>query len=409
MTNQASFEALIEQFVSTQTSAAAVDRLLDRVTLRIAADNQTLAEDAALSLMIRASAQSQWKAFLASVTQPEREIPMLPSAAEVAKELARRGHQLAVLFRTYRVARRAIWDYITDVLATVAPQSQESQFLIFFWNRASTWLDSVIEASAAVFEAERDKVRHGAAAQKLETVRALVGGSGSQNPREASATLGGHPLSGLNTAILLHAKDINRVTELRDAARELAQLVAARNPLIVSPGGRDLWMWLASKAPPAAERFATLRTWLDERGIVVAVGSTIEGLEGFRLSYWEAQRAQRMAFASRRLPNPLVFSDVEALAMLRQSPEDAARFVARKLGPLAEDTEPMARLRQTARAAIESKSLEKTGTALAVHSNTVRYRLGQIETLLGRSVNDRSTDLALALAYHEAFVVGTND
>ncbi|BBH16853.1 hypothetical protein Back2_11400 [Nocardioides baekrokdamisoli] len=398
------FDTIVEQFVSTQSTAEAVDGWADRVMQRIGAEIPTIADDAVLAKAVEISARTQWTAFLGSIRYPEREIPMLPTAAEVATELARRGHPLAVLFRIYRVARRAIWDYITDVLTTVAPQSEESQFLIFFWNRASTWIDAVVEASTALFEAERDKVRQGAAAQKLVAVRALIEGEGTLNPREASASLGGHPLSGINTAVLLHATDIQRVTELRDGALELAQLAGARNPLIVSPGGRDLWMWIASKAAPTTDRFGSLRTWLDERGIVVAVGSPVEGIDGFRLSHLEAQRAQRMAFASQRLPNPLLFGEVETLAMLRQSPEDAARFVARTLGRLAEDTDAMARLRQTARAALEAENLEKAGEALIVHSNTVRYRLGQIEKIMGRSINERSSDLALALAYHHAFL-----
>lgn len=404
MADQGSFDAVIERFVSTQTTADAIDRWVERVTQRIAAEIPAIAEDAVLGKAVAESARTQWTTFLGTIRYPEGEIPLLPSATEVATELARRGHQLSVLFRIYRVARRAIWDYITDVLTTVAPQSAESTFLIFFWNRASTWIDSVIEASTTLFEAERDKVRQGAAAQRLEAVRALIHADAPLGPREASATLGGHPLSGTNTAVLLHATDIDRVSELRDAAVEVAQIAGVRNPLIVSPGGRDLWMWLASKSAPETSAFGSLRTWLDERGILVAVGSPSEGVEGFRLSHLEAQRAQRMGFASHRLPNPLMFSDVEALAMLWQSPEDAARFVERTLGPLAADTEAMARLRQTARAAIESENLEKAGEALIVHPNTVRYRLGQLEKILGRSVNEKSSDLALALAYHDAFL-----
>lgn len=403
MADLGAFDVLVEHFVSTQSTVEAIDNWVGQVTRRIAAEIPAIAEDAVLGHAVTVSARHQWHAFLLSIRYPEREIPMLPSAAEVSTELARRGHQLAVLFRIYRVARRAIWDYITDVLPTVAPQSEEAQFLIFFWNRASTWLDAVIEGSAALFEAERDKVRQGAAAHKLDAVRALVEGTTSLTPRESSAALDGHPLSGMNTALLLHATDIGRVTELRDAAVELAQLVGARNPLIVSAGGRDLWMWIASKSAPAIDRFASLQPWLDERGIMVAVGSPSPGAEGFRLSHLEAQRAQRLAFASRRLPNPLLFGDVETLAMLWQSPQDAERFVTRTLGPLAEDSEAMARLRHTARAALAAENLEKAAEVLVVHSNTVRYRLGQIEKIMGRSVHDRSPDLALALAYHHAF------
>lgn len=404
MRDPASFEKFVARFAERQSDSAAVARWVDRITERIFAEVPSIAEDAGLAQLVLATARLQWTAFLASLTQPEREVPMLPSAVETAVELARRGHSLKVLFRIYRIARRAVWDYITDVLPTVAAESDDSAFLIFFWNRASTWFDSVIEGSSELFEAERDRVRLGADARRLMVVRNMLDGTASADSRELSAMLGGHPLSGYNTGLLLHASDADQVADLRDAALELARLAGSRNPLLVSPGGRDLWAWLATKAAPDTAKFARIGASLSQRGVSVALGVPCEGIDGFRLSHLQAQRAQRLALAAHGLPNPIHFAAIETLAMLWQTGDEAPRFVQRVLGPLAKNTEAVSRLRETARVVLETGSVERAAQILVVHKNTIRYRMAQVEKHLGRPINEGPTDLGLALAYHEAFM-----
>lgn len=409
MTASHDIEERVAAFVALQSEPAPVKAWVSQITEGIFEEFPAIADDAALAEIVRKSAMSQWRAFLVSMNQPQNSVPMLPSAAEMAIEIARRGYSLPVLFRVYRIARRGVWEYITEVLMSGSLDAETPAFLIFFWNRLSSWIDSVVDASSLLFEAERDRVRQGAAAQRLDAVRRVLEGNALGTAREVSAALGGYPISGFNTAILLHASDLDRVDDLREAAVAVARSVGQKNPLVVSPGGRDLWVWLGTTKLPDIASLVAARPDLDSRGITAAIGTPSEGLEGFRQSHLEAQRAQRIGFAAHGLPNPLYFAHIETLAMLWNSGADAVRFVQRTLGELARDDEAMTRLRLTVRVVLNADSIEKAAEILIVHKNTVRYRLNQVEKILGRDIAESPIDLALALNYHEAFLAGGED
>jgi len=398
------FDAVVREFVTTQMTTPVVTEWVDRIMTAILDGLPNIASDAYLTESIRRSAESQWTAFLTSLTEPEQTVPMIPSAAQMAVELAQRGHSLKELFRVYRLARRGVWEYVKDVLFERIESGVGPALPIFVWDRVSHWIDEVVEASGTLFENERDQVREGAAAQRLGTVREVLAGNWGADERELSAALGGHPVSGYNTALVLSSSNIDNARGLNAAAIELARATGVRNPLVVSPGGRDLWMWLSTTKPPAIDRLVATEPASSAPGIQVVIGSPGRGIDGFRQSHLEAQQAQQIAAVAKSPSNPLYFPDVETLVMLWQSGEQAVRFAQRTLGDLSADLEPMSRLRQTARATLRAGSLEKAADVLMVHKNTVRYRLGQIEKILGRGLSDDPVPLALALDYHEAFL-----
>ncbi|MEU4418832.1 PucR family transcriptional regulator, partial [Nocardia salmonicida] len=313
------------------------------------------------------------------------------------------------LFRVYRLAQQAVWDYITSMIeASTEPSLDKEGFLMLFWGRVSAWLDSSIEASVDIFQSERERVLQGAAAQKLEAVRSVLAGK-SPDVRELSAVLGGHPLSTYNTAVLLHTEDVDRIPDLVEAVSLLAQRIGARNPLVINPGGRDLWCWFASRSAPDLTAMHDCVPWLTEHQVSVAVGTPLEGLDGFRLGHLEAQQAQSIAFRA-NLGSPLtVFPEVEALVLLATTPDAAQRFVRRTLGGLADDADGPTRLRQTFHALLSGGSVEEASRRLSVHKNTVRYRVGQAEALLGRPVGWNGAEVEIAIRYYDAFLAQTAD
>lgn len=401
------FEALIREFVAMQSQPELLEEWLDRITGRVFEDIPTMAADPFLVASIRRSAEAQWPAFLASILQPGRHVPMIPSASEMAIEIARRGGTLSELFKVYRSARRGVWEYISGLLRDQGADADSLQLLVYFWDRASHWIDSMAEASAVLFEDERDQVRQGAAAQRLETVREILDGRlPGEDLRGISDALNGYPISGYNTALVLSAAEADKVSELRPVALELSKAAGVRYPLMASPGGRDLWVWLGTIKEPTLDELLAAKPELTARGIRVAVGAPGEGIEGFRRSHHEACDAQKVAATAKHLSNPLYFPGIETLVMLRQSGEKAARFVQRTLGDLYKNNDAMNRLRQTARVTLSVGSVEKAAEILIVHKNTVRYRLSQVEKILGRDLNESPVALALALDYHEAFLTG---
>jgi len=397
-------QSWLEAFVAAETPAPVVERWSDGVIARVLAQNPEIAEDTVLSALVRASVRAHWMAFLASLLEPQREVHLVQPGAEVAAELARRGHPSTVLFRVYRVAQQAVWEYATSVVGTVPHDDlDEAEVLVFFWSRASTWLDSSIEASVEVYQTERDRIQQGESAQRLDTVRAVLAGH-TPDAREVSLFLGGHPISGYNTALLLHTERNDAVSGLDEAAARLGRELGVRQPLVVNPGGRDLWCWLGTRAAPDLAVLHRCDAWLHERGIVVATGTPSQGVDGFRLSHREAQDAQRIAFQA-KVPRPLtLFAQVELLSLMSGSPEAAVRFTMRTLDALADQTDSAARLRQTLHALLATGSVEAAARLLSVHKNTVRYRVNQAEALLGRPASTAATEVELALRYFDMFL-----
>lgn len=397
-------DAWVEALVARESQPAVLEGWVERIAVPTLADNPEVGQDPVLARAVRSAIRSHWLAFLGSLNQPPHTVQLVAPAAELAGELARRGHPSTLLFRIYRVAQQAVWDYATTLADTTrdAPADQ-AQGLVFFWSRASAWLDASIEASVEIFQDEVERMRKGAAAQRLEAVRTILAGTATDT-RELSALLGGHPLSGHHTALLLHTEEHEAIADLGSAAKDLARRIGAR-ALVVDPGGRDLWCWLATRSAPDLRLFHGARDWLAERHISVAAGLPGEGVEGFRGSHQEAQAAQRLGFQLVRPAPVVLYGEMELLTLVSGSPEAARRFAVRTLGALADPAETPTRLRQTLHALLSTGSVDEASKVLHVHKNTVRYRVNQAEELLGRKAFDSPTEVELALRYYDLLVV----
>ncbi|TCJ31030.1 PucR family transcriptional regulator [Nocardioides jejuensis] len=406
MSKDVALESLVAAFVTAESEPAALDTWVERIAGPTLSEIPAIAGDAVLADSLQTSVRAHWLSFLASLREPAREVQLVQAAADFAADMALRGRPLTELFQTYRVAQKAVWDYLTTAArAFPGNTGDEAGFIIFIWNRASDWLNASIVASVEIFQDEQDRLRQGAAAQALVTVRGILDAATgtTADPRELSAALGGYPLSSRHTALLLRADSPERVSDLRDAAMQLARSVGSRNPLLVSPGGRDLWCWLATNAAPHREALLASSTWLGERGIRAAAGTALPGTDGFRLSHIEAQEALRISLRSPAVRPITLFADVEVLSIISSAGAAADRFVQRTLGELAQDTEANARLRETLHALLTTGSVDAAARHLTVHKNTVRYRVAQAEALLGAPLASGRTEVELALRYLEAF------
>ena len=86
------------------------------------------------------------------------------------------------------------------------------------------------------------------------------------------------------------------------------------------------------------------------------------------------------------------------MSLLASDLPRARRFVAGRLGPLAEPSEPAARLRETVLAfLVAGGSGTRVAKELYVHQNTVAYRVKRAEELLGRRVTEDPVELTCAL------------
>jgi DNA-binding PucR family transcriptional regulator len=134
-------------------------------------------------------------------------------------------------------------------------------------------------------------------------------------------------------------------------------------------------------------------------GVRVATGEPGRGLKGFRCSHIEASHAPRVAaLAGERASALTRYGYVAVAALATRDTEQAQSFVRRVLGPLAADDEATYRVATTLSVYLqENRSRARTAKRLTLHPNTVSYRVDQAETILGRSIDTDSLDLAVAL------------
>lgn len=404
MSERRPVETWFDEFVATESAPALVDAWAHRIADAIVAAVPEIADDASVAALMRTAVKAHWSTFLAMLTEPEGEVRLVRPAVEFASELARRQLHLDVLLRVHRTAQNETWRYATEVVRGLPPgEVDNTEVLVYFWERASGWIDSALAASIEVYQAERDRIRQTTDARRLEAVRDALEGQVT-DLREFSARLGGYPVSTCHTAVVLSTDDDDAVSDLERAASGLANDLGSRRPLFVVPGGRELWCWIGTRSAPDLESLRAREAQLGKQSIKVYVGTPGDGLEGFTVSHREARAAQRIALRAAPDQTLTLFPDVEVLSLISQAPDGWPRFTARTLGELGQPGETAERLRETVQALLTLGSVEETARALSIHKNTVRYRVGQAEEILGRPVHQAPVELALALRYHATFL-----
>lgn len=106
-------------------------------------------------------------------------------------------------------------------------------------------------------------------------------------------------------------------------------------------------------------------------GIQFAFGEPARGVEGFRRTHQQAVSAQAVALAAGLAAPPVIaFAEVAPLALMSGSLELLRAWVAETLGPLADDDDHNARLRDTLRVFLqENGSYKSTAERLALLAN----------------------------------------
>ena len=391
--------AYVAEQAQPERVAAWVERVRAAIVSEIPEVNRIDDFETALPATIRA----HWVAFLADFAQPAQHFHLVDEAGSLAAGLAERQVPLEVLIRIYRVAQQEVWHYVREVIKEL-PEGQldHADILIHFWNRAGIWLDKSITESIDIYQSARTRTLAGATAQRFEAARAVLAGE-VDDPRAASAGLGGYPMSVRHTALVLSVADAERAGTLDALASDLARALGVANPLVVKPGGRQLWLWLGTRDAPDLDRLPGLAAQLSHDGVVIGVGSPSEGIAGFAASHREALGALGVARPDGGAWLRL-YADAELELLLGCSPE-VDRFMERQLGALAADgDEGMARVRETVLTYLDNGgNAEETARLLVVHRNTVRYRLGQAEELIGHPIGKFSSALAVALRHQELF------
>jgi DNA-binding PucR family transcriptional regulator len=105
-----------------------------------------------------------------------------------------------------------------------------------------------------------------------------------------------------------------------------------------------------------------------------------------------------MRLAATRGPAVQRFRSLSLTSLLSADEPQMLRFVAEELGDLATDDDATSRLRATLLVYFEERSsAAKTGRRLAIHTNSVHYRVRRCAELIGHPVHERRGELETAL------------
>jgi hypothetical protein len=393
------------------------DECVQRAVTAMLADRSALADDIASYLigriteirdlhvedLVRASCRANMTAILDNLARqvPSSAIAVSTEVLDYTHAMVRRELSLDAVMSGYRMGAVYFVQRWIDTVAVI-PLDQGRSIAAIKIGSAYIWdmIEVVCQQLTLEYRAEAARLRSKRSRARLEGVRAVLAGS-TEEPGVLSRRLG-YPIQASHVAMVVYAvsDEPGERIALDAAWRELTRGVSASR-LAVHADTRILWCWLARRAETSFEPV------LSQHGVVVGVGRTGVGPEGFRRSHREAVAALRVAqIASGHVPAVLHYDDVSVAALCTADEAFARRFVHDELGPLlgADHTSRMQRETLAAFYAANS-NYRATAAALGVHHNTVRYRLEQIEHRLGRPVSDRR--LALEVAVHLAGAIGS--
>jgi hypothetical protein len=324
-----------------------------------------------------------WLGFL------ERDRPvdseLLGPVLEAIRRRAVQGVGVDAMMRAYRIAVRVVWQETLELPVDQELIAPLSTRMLEFTDRVTAAVEQAYAEEAlrsasepefsrsALFEAvlsnqNRDQHHHAA---KLNTPHCVVV---VEVPQDAS----GLALDDLAAALVREARADYWTTRLRS--------VVAACP-IDATGGRDALLRRLARFVEARNPFA------------VAVGAIAEGADEIRHSYREAVEAMQVGMRLTSVPGALYdCQELAPLASLVADPERARRFAHGCLHPLGRLAD-RGWVLPTLSAYLRCQGrLKEVAAELAVHPNTVRYRLNELRPFLDAHAADGDQSAALLLA-----------
>jgi DNA-binding PucR family transcriptional regulator len=314
-----------------------------------------------------------------------------PEALAVARDAVRRGFDQGIL-EGYRVGQNIAWQrWMTAAFQTTSDPEQLRELLDVSARSIFTYVDETLAGMAREIEREREELRRGAQAHRLEVVSLILEGA-PIGAHRASVRLNYELDRSHTAAVVWTDAAASDPVALERAAAAIGRAAGAL-PLMVVASESSLWVWVASEDRPDLAALDAELAGLP--GVRVALGPPAAGMAGFRRSHLDALATQRLldrASSSLRLAT---YDDVQVVALTMHDEERATQFVQRTLGEFASAP---AELRETARVYLrEQSNASRTARVLFTHRNTVLARLARMAELLPAPLEGRVLQVALAL------------
>jgi hypothetical protein len=286
-------------------------------------------------------------------------------AVEYARRVAQRGISLHAVILAYRVGFARFVQRCLDEIPVQTDDAAETRAMIGrLIEQTLGYIDRICEQMIVAYQHERDRW--------LLTITWV--------PEARSS---GEALTRLDRLTMILADELGCVGK----------------PLSVPCDESAAWSWLplGSRKRVAWEVLSTAVAAHDPTARV-AVGDPAAGIDGFRQTHRQALRAHGVAVTARPGTQVTTFAEVGPIALLSADLDSNREWVWLVLGTLADDDEQNERLRETLRVFLAANgSYQAAGERLAIHKNTVQYRIRKAHGAIGYPIQDRRSDVELAL------------
>jgi hypothetical protein len=306
---------------------------------------------------------------------------------------------IAGLLRAYRIGHAYAWEQMLAGLRELcADEESFAAAVALFSAWLHAYIDAVVCQGEAAYEEERERWLRSSSALRTELIKTILDG-GVVDTTSASARLG-YELDRHHLALIAWIDEAEPgdevLGELEGQLQAAATAAGCPRPVIHPIGLAASAAWLGSSGELELDAIAT--TAAAGGPVRLAAGEQGEGVQGFRDSYRQAAEARRVAQAAAGAAPLTSYVDVALRALASADDWQAERFVRDRLGPLLDPEQASAKLTETLAAFLdEGASFGRAAGRLGVHENTVRYRIRQVEELLGRPVGPGDLELRVAL------------
>jgi DNA-binding PucR family transcriptional regulator len=326
-----------------------------------------------------------------------------PAALEYARTLAQRGVSVHASVRGYRVGHGGFLDVCLDEVARqISDPALHAAVTKRLLDVSFRYIDGVSEHVISTYQQERERWLLVRSAARAGRVRHLLD-AGEPDVAAAEASVG-YRLRGRHLGLVCRVPETTRDGAGLERLDRVTSAIARRlgctaRPLFVPYDQSVAWSWLPvpdlDEIPWDGVRDAVGKEDATAR---VAAGDPAPGIDGFRQTHQQALRAQDVADLAVPGARVTVFADVGPVALLLADFVAARGWVWQVLGPLAVADEQEATWRETLRVFLSTGgSYTATARLLALHRNTVQYRIRKSRETLGYPLEGRRQDVELAL------------
>ncbi len=305
--------------------------------------------------------------------------PTPPAAVAQARRAARYGVSLDTVLRRYAAGERLMADFVME-----EDDRFPSAALRHVLRTQGVLIDRIMASIATEYMQEANRVRRSPEQRRSERVQALLAGAPI-----GSAGLD-YDLDAWHLGIIATGVGAEAVVEkLREGLG--CQLLS------VPRWEEPVWAWLGGRRKLSIADVERLLPSRSSSGVSLAVGEVAKGIDGWRMTHWQAQRALWVALRSQQTLTRYV--DVLLLAPVLRDDVLARSLKEIYLSHLGSgQKDGGAASRETLRTYFAvGRNAATAAAVLKVDRHTVKRRLHKIEESLGRALHTCQAELEVAL------------